>query len=138
MRLFFDTNVLLDVALIRQPFFADSQSSILRGESLGADMFVAWHSAATFFYFARKLQGVGLATQMVADLYLWAAVARVTHLDATKALTYGITDYEDALQAAAAAAENCDWIVTRNTKDFKLSPVAAITPTDFLSQFGRP
>jgi predicted nucleic acid-binding protein len=138
MRLFFDTNILLDIALVRQPFYGDSQASVLRGESLGADMFVAWHSMATLFYFVRKQCKPDIATQMIKDVYLWASVARVSHLDAVSALAIGITDYEDALQAAAAEAENCDIVITRNTNDFSSSPVPAVTPSEFLARFGQP
>lgn len=41
-------------------------------------------------------------------------------------------DYEDALVAYAALRNNVDIIVTRNKKDFARSPVAALTPHEFL------
>ena len=43
-------------------------------------------------------------------------------------------DLEDCLQAECAASVGADYIVTRNTKDFINSPVAAITPENFLAR----
>lgn len=41
-------------------------------------------------------------------------------------------DFEDALQVAAAMACGAQFIVTRNERDFKASPVPALSPEAFL------
>jgi hypothetical protein len=41
-------------------------------------------------------------------------------------------DFEDSVVAAVAAAAGCDYIVTRNVRDFTGSPVLAVTPAEFL------
>ncbi len=46
-----------------------------------------------------------------------------------------MSSFCDALQAAAALAWKASFIVTRNTRDFRHSPVPALTPTDFLKRF---
>ena len=46
-----------------------------------------------------------------------------------------MTDFEDALQAAAARANGTAFIISRNVKDFKLSQVPALTPSDYLARF---
>jgi hypothetical protein len=46
-----------------------------------------------------------------------------------------MSDFEDALQAAAAISGNAEYIVTRNTADYRHSPIPAITPRDFLRRF---
>ena len=38
----------------------------------------------------------------------------------------------------AATVCVADWIVTRNARDFTLSAVPMLTPTDFLQQFPAP
>jgi len=45
-------------------------------------------------------------------------------------------DLEDNLQGLCAAEAGADLIVTRNVKDFKNSPVPALTPADFLMKAG--
>lgn len=45
-----------------------------------------------------------------------------------------MSDFEDALQVAAALAANADFIVTRNLQDFRRSPLPALTPPQFLQK----
>ena len=46
-------------------------------------------------------------------------------------------DMDAALQCAAALAFDALWIVSRNVKDYKNSPIPAITPAKFLTEAGR-
>jgi hypothetical protein len=43
-------------------------------------------------------------------------------------------DFEDAVQIASALADNLDFIITRNVKDYEKSPVKALTPAEFMKQ----
>jgi len=54
--------------------------------------------------------------------------------DLIRAAELEFSDYEDALQSVCALRVKADYIVTRNTKDFKNSPVPAITPSEL---FGK-
>ena len=58
--------------------------------------------------------------------------------EASDALGYGIKDYEDAPQAAAANACSASWLVTRDSLGFAGSPVPGISPADFLMEVGAP
>jgi len=44
-------------------------------------------------------------------------------------------DYEDALLATCAKRRRIELIITRNLKDFAGSPVKAISPDDFLTNY---
>jgi predicted nucleic acid-binding protein len=52
--------------------------------------------------------------------------------DCIKAINSDMDDYEDALIAFAAERNGVDFIVTRNKKDFRHSPVPALTPEEFV------
>lgn len=43
-----------------------------------------------------------------------------------------LTDFEDSLQVAAALACGAQFIITRNERDFRKSPVPALSPDLFL------
>ena len=47
----------------------------------------------------------------------------------------GPEDFEDAVLAYAANLVGATAVVTRNTKDFRYSPVKALDPSEFLSVF---
>ena len=138
MRVFLDTNILVDVLLNRPRFVADSEAVILRCENLGAEMLVAWHGLATAYYLLKRGRSEAEALVEVDKILHWAQVADATDAAARRARTLDFDDFEDALQSVAAEASGADFIVTRNPNDFLRSPVSAITPQEFLRRFPRP
>ena len=88
---------------------------------------------------ASRLRGVSksaLVREFLRSLLAWADVAAMQRSDALQALVWAMPDVEDALQAAAAVVCGAQVIVTRNVRDFKGSPVPAMTPEDFLARHG--
>ncbi|MCX6849181.1 MAG: PIN domain-containing protein [Verrucomicrobia bacterium] len=134
MRVFLDTNILLDIVEQRLPFYTASQAVLDECDQRGFEIFVAWHGIATVFYITARKRGEVYALEMIRDLLAWATVATVGQDEAREALGYGITDYEDALIAAAAAASGVDWLVTRDEPGFLKGPVPPINPGDFLQK----
>lgn len=138
MRVFLDTNILLDVIENRPGLAASSEDVLLRCDELSADTFIAWHSLATAYYILKRGRTLADAMQMVDKILDWADIAPVASPEAHRARTLGFPDFEDALQAAAAESCRADLIVTRNTGDFARSSVLACTPEEFLQKHGAP
>ena len=138
MRVFLDTNILVDVLINRPLFVAESEATILRCEVIGAGMFLAWHGLATAYYLLKRGRTEQQAMAEVDKILAWAKVADVTDADARRARTLGFNDFEDALQAAAAEACAADWIITRNTTDFSRSNIPVLTSHQFLQRFPAP
>ncbi len=134
MRVFLDTNILLDVLTQREPHHAESQSVLDRCEADAHQIFIAVHGLATTFYILEKLRDAATAQQALSDFLLRAEIALLTDADARRAFALGFGDLEDALQAVAAEACAADCIVTRNTADFSKSLVPLLTPDQFLSR----
>ena len=132
MRALVDSDVLLDVALARAPFAAESAAALRWAEAGGAAA-VAWHSLANCAYL---LKGGG--RPFVERLLRLVEVAQVGTADARRALSLPMPDLEDAFQSAAAMAWKADVIVTRNLGDYRHSPVVAVAPTEFLRRVRVP
>jgi hypothetical protein len=126
MKALLDTDVLLDVALARPPFATDS-AAVLRWAEAEGEAAVAWHSLSNCAYL---LKGGG--RPFLGRLLQIVEVAPTSTGDARRALGLPMADLEDAFQSAAALAWRADVIVTRNTSDFRRSPVEAVTPGEFL------
>ncbi len=62
-------------------------------------------------------------------------IAPVNRSVIEEALQGRMTDFEDAVLSHAANLVGATAIVTRNTKDFRYSPVKAFDPSEFLSVF---
>ncbi len=55
-------------------------------------------------------------------------VAAVDGVVVQEALQLALADFEDAVTAAAGRLAGCEYIVTRDPKGFRGSPVRALTP----------
>jgi predicted nucleic acid-binding protein len=132
MRALVDTDVLLDVALKREPFFRDAVEVIRWAQNEPGQIGVAWHSLANLAYLVHP------ARDFISDLLHFIEVAPTGTRAARHALTLPMADLEDALQAASGYAFDAMFIVTRNLKDYRKSPIPAITPAKFLAEIGRP
>lgn len=130
MKVLLDTDVLLDVALAREPHAAQS-TAVLRWAEAGGEAAVAWHTLSNCAYLLK-----GSGRPFLNRLLRMVEVAPAGTADARRAIELPMTDLEDALQAAAALAWGADAIVTRNIRDFRRSPVRALTPAAFLKQTG--
>lgn len=86
------------------------------------------------FTLARKQKGCEQALKDVQGLLQSITIAPLDNTSANKAFTYGMNDFEDALQACCAEAVGAIGIITGNIKDFKNSPIPAMTPRAFLAE----
>ena len=134
MRLLIDINVLLDVALHRPQAPASAQLLAMCGRQHEA--WLAWHSIATLAYLIERQTSAVPSRDFIRGLLEWARVASTGTPDALVALDLPLTDFEDALQVAAAMACGAQFIVTRNERDFRKSPVPAMSPDLFLRRHG--
>ena len=138
MRLFLDTNILIDIIEDRTEFAEDSSAVLILAEQLGANLSSAWHGLATAYYIIRRGRTEQAAMDEVDNILAWAEVAPVDSSSAARARSLQFPDFEDAMQCACA--ENCvaDFIITRNVRDFASSSIQAISPTDFVARFASP
>ena len=136
MKILLDTDVLIDVALDRKPFSESASALLNELEQMPGTGFIAWHSAANFFYLVSSKQTSKDAIQFIRELIGFIEIAPVCTQDLVYALSLEMPDFEDALQSAAAIACKADWIATRNLKHYKKSPVKALTPGDMLGKLG--
>lgn len=129
MRLLVDINVALDVILERDPWVTEGAllfSAIQEGHAQG---YLAGHTIPTIHYIVREnRKDRALADAAVGRLLRIFDVVGVENAELHQALALGLPDFEDAVQVACAVKVNANWIVTRNIKDFKKSPVPRELP----------
>jgi predicted nucleic acid-binding protein len=134
MKILIDTDILLDIILDRPPF-ADPACQLLDLAQKGeVDAYVAWHSVANLHYISAKKVSEKTSRAFLKNLFSFAKIAPVVTADLFRALSLNTTDFEDAMQAAAALACGAEMIATRNLRDYVKSPVKAYAPKDVLKQ----
>ncbi|MEF8794717.1 PIN domain-containing protein [Thiohalorhabdus sp.] len=94
------------------------------------------HAVTTLYYIVGRYRDREAAEGVVDWLLRYFSVAPVGRDELLRARSLGWPDFEDAVVAAAAEAQACRAILTRNVKDFPGGPVAAVTPEEHLMDAG--
>jgi predicted nucleic acid-binding protein len=133
MKVFVDTNVLLDLMLDRPEFRHASASCIQGLRNHGAALYISSLTVIHAYYFMRKSHGHEKSmeiTQYTLDMF------NVLPSDAStlqRSMSLHFNDLEDAHQCAIALQGNCDYFVTRDLKDFKKAPLTILSPAEMFS-----
>ena len=130
-----DTNVIVDIATRREPFFEYSSKVF---ELTVEKKIVAYVSASTItdiFYILQKENGKPNTIQFLKELFDYIDILGVDKTIIINSLNSGWKDFEDAVQGNVAIENLLDIIITRNTKDFaKLDGVKILSPFEFFAQ----
>ena len=135
MRVYIDTNILVDLVLSRQEFLPDAQRVFALGYADEAQLMVSALSFINTVYLGKKykfpIDEVFSKLRMIAD---FVDVVDLRGQNVIDMLDSGWKDYEDATQYRSAIEEQADCIVTRNKKDYKSSTIKVFTPAEFLER----
>ena len=136
-RVLFDTNVLLDILLKRDPFYAVAAELWLRIESGDIEGLVSLPSLATIFYVVGRCVDEKTARQALNTMCRTLRIAEGPAEAGHMALRSRQPDFEDALQYAIAVLAKADCLVTRNPSDFpKHGRLPVMTPDKLLQRLG--
>jgi len=129
----FDTNVILDVLLEREPHL-DAAAKLFalvdNGRITGS---ICAATATTVYYIAAKSFGKRRARDQVHGLLGLFQVAPVDKDVLDGALDIDFSDYEDAVLHEAARVAGATVIVTRDRDDFINSAIPALDPVELLA-----
>ena len=123
-----DTDVLIDLALDRQPHASAAARLIDSIEQGDQRACIAWHTISNFYYIVAPSRGRENVKKFIVELTRFVDVASADAHAVRFAASLAMADFEDALQVAAARAVGARRIVTRNTKDYARSPIPAVLP----------
>ena len=135
MKVLIDTNILLDVILLREPHLELSKRVLQCCQSL-VDGYIAVHTFSNMFYVLHETEDFSIedCRNTFNKLLYVFDVASLNKSDVIAAINNeAFVDLEDSMQNEASISFGIDYIVTRNYQDFEKSTVPAITPEDFLT-----
>ena len=94
---------------------------------------LAAHSMTTLYYVLSRLRNREAAVAAIAGLLDAFTIAAVDDAVIRKALAWSWSDFEDAVQMAAAVFADVDYLITRNPRDFQEGIVPIVQPGAFLA-----
>lgn len=131
-----DTNVVLDVLLKREPFYAVSADVLKLAQQDDIREYVSASAITDIYYIAHKhLKDKTAAKQLLERLLMVVSVAAVSEREITTALELGWNDFEDSVQYSIALLNEMDGVVTRNPADYKDTKIPVLQPAEMLQRF---
>ena len=134
MKLYLDTNIIVDVLLRRMPFCVDSAAVLELCQSGRVDACFSSLSVWNVVYLLRKTCAQTDLQQRLLSLAKIVDLVDVTAEEMTRALRENKSDFEDTVQMICAQDNGADIIVTRDKSGFSSSSVPVMTPTEFLEK----
>lgn len=134
-RILIDTNICVDVALVRQPYVSNALHLINLAQTGKVDAYVAAHTFDTIYYIIRKKYSIQQRYTLLEEFRSVYKVAPVTEKIIDKALKLKWPDFEDAIHYQTALATRCDAIITRNQVDYQNISIPVLSPAQLLANF---
>ncbi|MBL8809531.1 MAG: PIN domain-containing protein [Planctomycetaceae bacterium] len=134
MKVFFDTNILIDVLANRHPFYEDSAAMWTLSEKRTITGLVSALTFTNTFYIVRRLTDLKTARRaltLIRDSFTPVACDGDI-ID--QAIASRFSDFEDAVQYISAKQVGADCLVSRNVSHFPgTGSCPVLTPAEFLA-----
>ncbi len=131
-RILFDTNIILDIALKRNPFFNDAFKLFELIDEKKITGSITATTVTDIYFISKKEKRHCEAIQFINSLIKVVDVIGVDKEVILNALSLKIFDFEDAVQISAAEFSEINTIITRNKSDFVNTVKQILTPVKFL------
>ena len=132
-RILIDTDVILDFFFDRESFAENAAKILSLCESKEIKGFITPVIISNVYYLLRQ---TAKHEKVIEKLKMLVSITEILVIDKDailQALNSDFKDFEDALQNYAAELDKeIDVILTRNTKDFKNSSLAVMTPDNYM------
>ncbi|MBA5630293.1 type II toxin-antitoxin system VapC family toxin [Moheibacter lacus] len=134
-KVLFDTNIILDIILEREPFFEEAVELFELIDEKKISAFVSATTITDIYYIVKKVKGHQKSHAFISDLVEIVNVVGIDKEVVLAALSKEMKDFEDAIQLTASELNEIEYIITRNKNDFKIdSSVQVFLPKEFLSE----
>ena len=138
MKVFFDTNVILDALLHRVPFHEESSAVYDLAERGQISGCVSSSAVTDIFYIAcKELKDTGKVYALIDTLAADFTIAPVLESTIKDALALRWKDFEDAVQFTAARESGAEYLITRNMTGYETSAIPCVSPAAFIALMRR-
>lgn len=139
MKVYVDTNILIDLVCSREEFLADAQYLFSCGYAGKIQLVISALSFVNTVYIGRKYHfSIEDVKESLTRIASFIEIAGLTGDVVTWALSCDWTDCEDATQYQSALSSNCDCIVTRNKKDYSKSTLPVYSVDELRNKVSLP
>ena len=135
MKLFIDTNIVLDLLQCREPWIDDTLVLFQLAKDRELELMVSDLTFVNVVYIAGKNIDKQKLRETLVGLKKLVTVISIGNACIEQALSDNFNDFEDAVQYYAAKREQVDYILSRDEKGFKTSEIPVLNVSEFLNRF---
>ena len=132
MRVFVDTNVLLDVLAKREPFYSDAARIWTMAELAKIEALVSVISFNNIYYVVRRASNRKTAEKALQLMRNVFTPVPLSVQILSQAIDAGYNDFEDAIQFHSAVHADAECLITRDTDHFPGTDIPVLSPAGFL------
>jgi predicted nucleic acid-binding protein len=130
LKIVFDTNIILDVLLNREPFVDLSANIVSFVENKNIEGYLCATTITTLDYLISKQTNRNTARIEIQKLLNIFEISEVNAKVLDMSLKSGFRDFEDAVQYYSGECCGVNGLVTRNAKDYKQAKLPIYTPDE--------
>lgn len=133
IKVFFDTNVIIDAFSSRDYDYRDSQRLVVKVINKEIDGYISSKQIADIYYVLRKyVPNEEIKRQIIKDIVESFNVLPLLPSDVSISLKSDIPDFEDAVLEEAVSVNRIPFLVTHNTKHFEKARAMVFSPSDLI------
>ena len=133
-KIFLDTNVIIDFLADRKPFSEPASTLFSLAVQHKITIYVSAISFNNIYFVLKQHLSHKKIIGTLIELQNWTKTIEVNEAIIERSLRSDFSDFEDAIQYfCAASISSITCIVTRNSKDYKSSTIAVMTPGETIS-----
>ena len=132
MKILFDTNIILDVFLARQPFLENSAKLFAHVEQGKLEGVLGASTITTLYYLISKQLGKKQTKAVIEKLLNLFKIGSEDEFVLRTGLSLDFPDYEDTVLYQVALRQQTQGIVTRDRSGFKKGTLPVYSPEELL------
>lgn len=136
-KVLFDINVVLDVLMNREPHIRYAGPCLELALKRLIDGYFSTSTVDTLAFLLKKQNSAMQIHQTLEELFRFLELCTVNNAVIQRALTRKWSDIEDAILYETAVQNNCEILLTRNIRDFKVADdrVEVLHPEVFIKRY---
>ena len=131
-KIFLDTNIVIDLLGEREPFYESAAKIATLADKGKIQIYVSALTYSTIYYVLTRFEDKEIVKEKIRKFKVIVETSDLTEKIIDKGLESKFSDFEDALHYYCALKMDCNIIITRNVKDFKVSDIPVLTPDEYL------
>ena len=135
MKLFIDTNIVLDLLQYREPWINDTLVLFQLAKEDKVELIMSDLTFVNVVNIAGKNVDKKALRETLVKLKKFVKVVSIGDICIEHALNSDFFDFEDEVQYLAAKREQADYILSRDESGFKMSDIPVMNVTEFLNVF---